>query len=149
MNVNPYPLSSDQNNVFFVFKSIGKSKNIVKVIVYTPIGGNRFNLGFGDLNNGEIEDFVISNNGDGSKVLSTVIYSMELFFVSHQDASILIIGSDIRRTKIYNWLICRYKKRIESKFYIFGLLEKAIVPFNENQNFTGFEIKLKPVNFNY
>lgn len=55
------------------FISVGK-KRIEKVVEFIAIGGNIFNLAFGDLlPDGSIDDQAVSNNGDIVKVLATVV----------------------------------------------------------------------------
>jgi hypothetical protein len=55
------------------FISVGK-KRIEKVVEFIALGGNIFNLAFGDLlPNGTIDYRANSNNGDIVKVLATVV----------------------------------------------------------------------------
>lgn len=92
---------------FFEFISIGENK-IVKSIEYTELIGFRiigahplynkqiFNLGFGNFISidRDIDDGVLSNNGDVFKVFNTVLITVPLFFQNHKDAAIMVMGSD-------------------------------------------------------
>ena len=59
----------------FDFISTGKNGNILKRIAFTKTeSDNVYNLVFGDVDNdGEINDYSVSNNGDRNKILATVV----------------------------------------------------------------------------
>ena len=76
MKLDKYELKSGEELEVFEFVSVGPKGRIIKIIQYSPTNyKDLYNLGFGDKNaeTNEIEDEVISNNGDGEKVLATVV----------------------------------------------------------------------------
>ncbi len=75
MKLDKYELKSGEQLEVFEFVSIGQKGKIPKIVQYTPTNyKDLYNLGFGDKNieTGEIDDSVISNNGDSEKVLATL-----------------------------------------------------------------------------
>lgn len=67
MNIPSYNYQTDEESLLFIFTSESNRKDITKVIEYVSLGDTRYNLGFGDLIDGQINDKEISNNGDGLK----------------------------------------------------------------------------------
>lgn len=143
MNLQAYEFQSDEESMLFIFVSQSDEKEITKIVAYTPIGKTRYNLGFGDLINLQVSDTEISNNGDGAKVLATVIKTMFKFFEKYPNYSIVIEGSTPRRTRIYNWLLDRYLDELLDKFVISGLKDEKLEIFQKHSSYTSFEIKLK------
>lgn len=67
---------------------MGPKGEITKIVQIREIGiKGVFNLGFGDkLPSNEIDDTVISNNGDSVKVLATVVATVYAFTERHPTA---------------------------------------------------------------
>ena len=92
-------VSEIRNDYRFYFTSIGK-KEIDKAIHYDYIEeiGNTplFNLGFGDYDfkTDSILDEEISCNGDHYKVFYTILNTVPRLFDAHNDATLLVQGSD-------------------------------------------------------
>lgn len=74
MNLDKYPVVSDNNHRTYEFLSEGPNGTIKKVVLYQEIDDNVFNLAFGDWDetNQKINDKARSNNNDRNKVLATV-----------------------------------------------------------------------------
>jgi hypothetical protein len=98
----------DEN--IYTFASIGKKGIILKVVIFSEIKDNVYNLGFGDYNfkNDSIDDKVKSKNGDMEKILSTVISVMSDFFIKKPDCTIYLKGSNSLRTRLYQLAIMKY-----------------------------------------
>ena len=62
--------SEDRTRFFFV--SEGKQGKIIKMVLFTHLRDNLWNLGFGDLHKGQIDDSIISNNHDIVKLIGTI-----------------------------------------------------------------------------
>jgi hypothetical protein len=62
-----------------------------------------YNLAFGDKDHstGEIDDKVISNNGDSEKVLATVVATVYAFTDKYPETWIYATGSTKARTRLY------------------------------------------------
>ncbi|GLU56938.1 DUF6934 family protein [Dyadobacter frigoris] len=76
MKLPKYPLASSDKMMTFQFVSDGNKGLIHKLVKYQPTNlKGLYNLAFGDkdLETGEIDDKVISNNGDSEKILATVV----------------------------------------------------------------------------
>ena len=89
MQIEKYPIKSENNFFLFEFISEGPKGLIQKVIQFEQtIEPNLFNLAFGDVNvqTNELDDLVISNNGDSEKVLATVVAALYAFFDKYPDS---------------------------------------------------------------
>lgn len=68
----------------FEFISNGPKGNILKRIAFRLVDGNSiYNLAFGDVVNGEIDDYSISDNKDMPKILATIAYAVEQFLTAY------------------------------------------------------------------
>jgi len=77
-----YQYSSDEDLHFFEFVSICRKGRIKKMVQYSQMSvEGYYNLAFGDFNEetGDMDDRVITNNGDSLKVLSTVASTVYAF----------------------------------------------------------------------
>lgn len=131
-----YILRFDDDYKKFVFISEGPKGSIVKGIQYseTAITGI-YNLGFGDINElNEIDDLVVTNNGDSQKVLATVARTLFYFTDHYSDVIIYATGSTLARTRLYRIGITNNLMLIEKDFHVLGLKGKDVVLFEKNGN---------------
>jgi hypothetical protein len=145
MKYEKYPIESDTEILLFEFTSIGPNGEVKKIVQYaeTEIKGY-FNLGFGDKNEyGEINDTIITNNGDSKKVLATVASTVYTFTNHHPDAWIYIQGSSVARTRLYRMGISNNLVELRQHFYIFGYLHKQWEEFSSGKNYFAFLIRRK------
>lgn len=102
MNHDKYQLEADRKLLIFEFTSIGPKGRVKKIVQYSETNLKEFfNLGFGDKDDktGEINDAVITNNGDSQKVLATVASTVYAFTDKYPNAWIYIQGSTEVRTR--------------------------------------------------
>jgi len=146
MNLDKYEIKSGQKLEVFEFVSIGVNGRITKFIQYTSTNyKDLYNLGFGDKNDetGEMDDKVISNNGDSEKVLATVVATLYAFIDEHPKAMVYATGSSKSRTRLYRMGISKYLKQIKEDFEVFGELESNWESFKKGKEYKGFLVKLK------
>jgi len=146
MKLDKYELKSGELLEVFEFVSVGTKGKIPKIVQYTPTNyKDLYNLGFGDKNieTGEIDDTVISNNGDSEKVLATVITTLYAFIDKHQNAMVYATGSTKSRTRLYRMGITKYLNEIKEDFDIFGELEYGWEEFRKDVDYEAFLVKLK------
>lgn len=91
-----------------------------------------------DERTGEISDTVISNNGDGSKVLNTVGAIIYDFTSVYPDATIYIQGSTPSRTRWYQMNINTFHQEIGISFKIHGYRNNQWELFQKGVNYTAF-----------
>jgi hypothetical protein len=72
MITESYDYLTSKNKEQYFFESIGEQGSIIKVVLITHIEDDLWNLGFGDLNQGKIDDSVVSNNQDIVKIMGTI-----------------------------------------------------------------------------
>jgi len=81
MQLDRYSVKISNSFATFDFISEGHLGRIEKSIKYDQMQDGIYNLGFGDkhLITGEIDDIIVTNNGDMTKILATVAYSIYIF----------------------------------------------------------------------
>jgi hypothetical protein len=146
MYLDKYELKSGEQLEVFEFVSVGTKGKIPKLVQYTPTNyKDLYNLGFGDKNieTGEIDDIIISNNGDSEKVLATVIATLYAFIDKHQEAMVYVTGSTKSRTRLYRMGITKYLEEIRQDFEIYGEIESGWEEFQKDLEYKAFLVKLK------
>lgn len=146
MNLPKYQLKAESELIIFEFASDGPKGKIPKLIKFTETHiEDVFNLGFGDKHpeTGEIDDLVISNNGDSEKVLATVVSAIYAFTDKYKHAWVYATGSTSARTRLYRMGISKFNTEAEKDFEIYGLLNNEWVEFKKGIEFDGFLIKRK------
>ncbi|CAM3963692.1 hypothetical protein B0A58_16045 [Flavobacterium branchiophilum NBRC 15030 = ATCC 35035] len=146
MKLPKYPLSSSETLMSFDFISEGHKGLIHKLVKYQPTNiDNVYNLAFGDkdLQTGEIDDEVVSNNGDSEKVLATVVSTVYAFTDKYPNFSVYASGSTKARTRLYRIGITRYINEIKCDFEILGELEDDWDEFQVGVEYEGFLVRRK------
>ena len=141
-----YELKSGEKLEVFEFVSVGPKGRIVKLVQFTPTNyKDLYNLGFGDKNieTGEINDTVISNNGDSRKVLATVVATLYAFMERHKDAMIYATGSTKSRTRPYRMGIAKYIDEVIDDFEIYGEILDGWELFKKDKEYEAFLVKQK------
>ena len=93
MNYPRYEYSTEDELSIFEFESVGSKGKVKKVVQYTEMTiKGYFNLGFGDLDikTREVNDEIVTNNGDGQKVLATVVSTVYAFTGKYPNAYVYL-----------------------------------------------------------
>lgn len=146
MNLDRYKFEINKSSTEFTFISEGHLGRIEKAIQYEEIQKGFYNLGFGDVNpiTREIDDTIVTNNGDMTKILATVAYSLYVFTSKNPNVWIYVTGSSQSRIRLYRMAINKYIQEIEKDFVIYILLEDGEwYPFKPNTNNSAFLIQRK------
>lgn len=123
MNLDCYPCFANESHSVYEFMSCGTKGTVKKLVEYAWTGfGNIYNLAFGDFDEAinDINDLVVTNNGDRLKVLSTVAWTVREFMFWHPDALVFATGSTESRTRLYRIGIVSNLSEIQKEFVIFG-----------------------------
>jgi hypothetical protein len=118
-----YELKSDESLTVFEFVSVGRKGEIPKIVQYSETNLKDFyNLGFGDidLQTGEVDDTVISDNGDSQKVLATVAATVYAFTDKRPEVWIYATGSTKSRTRLYRIGLTNNLSEILEDFELYG-----------------------------
>ena len=146
MKLPKYPLASSDRLFTFEFISEGPKGLIHKLVRYQPTNlKDVYNLAFGDkdLKSGEINDTIISNNGDSEKVLASVVSSIYAFTDKYPDSWIYATGSTKARTRLYRIGISKFLSEVTDDFDVFGEKNDDWESFNKNIEYEGFLVKRK------
>jgi hypothetical protein len=144
MKLPKYPLSSSDKLLTFEFISEGQKGLIHKLVRYQPTNvKNVYNLAFGDKNHltGDIDDTVISNNGDSEKVLATVVATIYAFTDKYPTAWIYATGSSKARTRLYRMGITKFLAEVTADFEVLAERNDDWESFKQNIDYEGFLIR--------
>ncbi len=110
MKLPRYELKAERSLMVFEFTSEGPKGQIQKLIKFSETALKDFyNLAFGDKSlDGDIDDTVVSNNGDSDQVLATVVAAVYTFTDSQLDAWVYATGSTRSRTRLYRMGVAKY-----------------------------------------
>jgi hypothetical protein len=139
-----YPYVQVQGELVYVFRSEGINGVIKKIVIFTPIKKNKWNLGFGDWQNNDVDDKVMTNNHDVVKVIGTVAKITYDFFKKYPNAVIIVKPVDEKRKKLYNIVFQRHYRTITNDFKILarnkGFSKEVYSP---KKIYDNFELSLK------
>jgi hypothetical protein len=146
MKLDRYELKAGQSLTTFEFLSEGPKGKIRKVMQFQQMNlPNLYNLAFGDLNppTGELDDKVITDNGDSGKVLATVVAALYAFSAKYPDAWVYATGSTAARTRLYRMGINKYFDIVESDFDIMGEHQSEWEWYVKGKDYQAFAVHLK------
>lgn len=150
MKLDRYELKSDELLTTFEFLSEGSKGKIKKIIQFSLVNQNNlYNLAFGDRNpqTGEIDDRIITDNGDSEKVLATVVAAVYAFCDRFPDAWIYATGSTAARTRLYRMGINKYYDIVYADFEIFGQTYSEWERYVKGKDYQAFVIQRKTHKF--
>lgn len=146
MNLPRYELKAEKTLMVFEFISEGTKGQIPKIIKFDETTlQDVYNLAFGDSDTetGEIDDTVVSNNGDSEQVLATVVAAVYAFTEKYKNVWVYATGSTSARTRLYQIGISKYLNEILPDFNVFGLFDGEWHKYEPNMNYTAFLVKRK------
>lgn len=100
-----------------------------------------YNLAFGDFNGntGDIDDKVITNNGDSLKILATVASIVYAFTGKYHEAKFFATGSSEFRTRLYRMCVTNNLEALKHDFLIHVLRKDEIFKaFVVGEDYLGF-----------
>ncbi len=150
MKFEKYPVIIGETSMAFEFVSEGSRGNISKLVIYSQTHLHDFyNLGFGDKDEstGQIDDKVITNNGDSEKVLTTVGSTLYIFMEKFPNAMVFAAGSTKARTRLYRIGLSNNLEEIQKDFDVYGLIENDWQLFEKETEYTAFLVTKKKSNF--
>ena len=147
MNYSRYEYSAENELNIFEFDSVGTKGKITKIVQYTEMSvKGYYNLGFGDLDfeTREINDEIVTNNGDGQKVLATVVSTIYAFTGKNPEAYVYATGSSEARTRWYRMGITNNLEELKRDFYVYGLRnDEEFESFIVGEDYLGFLVTRK------
>ena len=92
MNYETYELLITEQDKRFSFQSIGKNGTVEKVISFSPLNEDHYNLSLLDYNcaSGAGDDESRTDNGDLPKIMATVRRAILLFLDKHPDKGVYL-----------------------------------------------------------
>ena len=128
----------------YFFESVGAERNIWKIVQFSHVEKNIWNLGFGDLKaDGSVDGSVITNNQDTLKVIRTVAKIAIDFLAQYPDYSLEIEPVDEKRKRLYNNIFQKYAKDMDMYFDVLGTFEGKREVYMPSKFYDIFRITLK------
>jgi len=144
MKLPRYEIEAEDSLEVFQFVSEGPKGSIQKLIKFSETALNGFyNLAFGDKNllTGDIDDKVVSNNGDSEKILATIVSAVYAFTDKEKEAWVYATGSSQTRTRLYRMGITKYLDEVRQDFDVYGLLNGEWEYFEKDIDYTAFVVR--------
>lgn len=127
----------------YYFQSEGPQGKIIKKVIFSPMDEDLWNLAFGDLHNGDIDDSIISNNNDIVKILATIVKIAYEFSAEFPTRSIHIKPVDKKRKQLYNNVFRRNFEIISQTFHIIGTSNDIDEGYSSEKFYDIFKLKRK------
>ena len=145
MHLCTYPFESTNEHRDYVFISEGPKGAIKKVIYFTEMGCNLYNLGFGDWDEAarSMDDKVRSNNNDRDKVLTTVARVVMSFLEYYPQVTVFAKGSSPARTRLYQMGIFANWQEISILLTVKGFIDGIWLPFEKCRNYDSFMVHIR------
>jgi len=135
-----YLTEGNEENTRFQFQSVGRRGVFEKVVFFTPLTFDTFNLSLVDYDTetGNYNDISVTDNGDMKEILVTVISTIHKFMESNPSKRIFFKGSTPARTRLYQIAISKIYSPEQSDLCISGLRDGQWFSFEPNINFESF-----------
>ena len=146
MKADRYEYKTEAELLLYEFVSEGRKGPIKKIVEYSRTNvPDVYNLAFGDHDEStrETGDSIISGNGDGQKVLTTVASTAYAFTNQYPDAWIYATGSSPARTRLYRIGISTNLIEIMADFEVYGLTEDHWEKFVPGTFYKAFLVRRK------
>lgn len=141
-----YPVApADSPFEVYRFFSVSEIRIVQKVVIFSPINQQPLvvNLALMDvLHDGSLSDLTVTNNRDIGVVLATVSNIIADFLVKYPTFTVMFMGSDKRRTSLYNAILIRRLNELTQHYIIVGELDGVPELFRPNQDYDRFYVKL-------
>ncbi|MEK7253815.1 MAG: hypothetical protein AAB316_03665 [Bacteroidota bacterium] len=140
-----YPLQPNADKREYYFESEGPNGVFQKVVLFEelPLQPGYFNLALCVVSHGIFLDDVVTDNADFSKTMQTVAKATYDFLEELPEAIIRVEANENRRLRIYNGIVKRRWKEIESLFEVKGKRQQKFEAYNPDHFYDGFELRLK------
>ena len=142
---NTYPLITDDAFETFEFISEGPSRSVTKRIEFSAFPENPVvvNLAFGDWEIGkDLDDSIVTNNGDTDKILSTVAKAGLVFLQHHPDKIIFATGSTHSRNRLYRMAITKHLHSFPKEIVVMGYTGDDWEIFTKGKEYIAYQIQL-------
>ena len=135
-----YDFKLSPDKLYYLFRSQGPKGEIIKVVLFQRIRQKRFNLAFGDMKDGQMDDNIVSDNHDFVKVIATVAACVYDFVKNNPGIALEIVPVDERRKMLYNAVFKRHHVFIQQQFSILGGIDDIPEPYSAEKIYDLFEL---------
>ena len=145
MHLPKYSALVNASHETYEFLSSGPKGTIKKVVKYTEVQPDVFNLGFGDWDEAEqvVKDNTRTNNADRDIVLATVASTVIDFMQYHPDVILFAEGETPAKTRLYQMRIDSNWHEINQLFEVEGFADGNWEPFERGKNYKAFILRAK------
>ncbi len=119
-----YETFSSDDFTHHLFLSEGPNGKIYKMVIFTLMENGFYNLGFGDVLDGKINDKAFSNNQDLVKVMNTIGELVYEFTRRFPSRVVYVEPVDAKRSFLYHAIFKRKLEQITPVFSVEGSMDK-------------------------
>ncbi|MEO6718893.1 MAG: hypothetical protein ABIN67_00965 [Ferruginibacter sp.] len=152
MKYTRYEYQTEDELHYFGFTSIGPKGSIKKIVEYTKVSvDDIYNLAFGDYDEqaDRLNDKIVTNNGDSTKILATVVSTVYAFTGRYPNTWVFATGSTEVRTRLYRMGISNNLEELKEDFYVYGMkMDESFEEFIVGEDYLGFLVTRKNKNIN-
>jgi hypothetical protein len=147
MKYSRYEYQTEDELHYFEFTSIGPKGSIKKIVEYTKVSvDDIYNLAFGDYDEqtDRLNDKIVTNNGDSTKILATVVSTVYAFTGRYPNTWVFATGSTEVRTRLYRMGISNNLEELKEDFYVYGMkMDESFEEFIIGEDYLGFLVTRK------
>lgn len=136
-----YQFDKTNDGMQYAFVSKGPKGVVVKFVMYTWIHDNVYNLGFGDFEEGQVDDAVVSNNEDLVKIMNTIASTLYAFTEQYPGSRVYIEPVDSKRSNLYHHIFRRRFEEIQPLFMVKGLTTNGWKDYLPGNRYLAFELE--------
>ena len=142
-----------RDSLEFIFESVGPKGIITMIVQFKPTDDPEiYNLAFGNvLSDGKMDDHTRNGNKDRNKIMATVADMVYEFTAKYPDKYVFFKGSTPGRTRLYRMALSLNFSLLSIDLEIYGVVPEedsyGMEPFRKNEEYYGFVVKRKRVNF--
>ncbi len=143
MQEESYPFTCSRQEFRYKFVSIGKRKQITKIVLFTETHWDKiYNLALFDcLEDGSVSAYVNSGNGDERLVFATIIKIIDHFLTLKSDCLIIFKGNDDRRHRLFRIFITTVLSDLSKTYQVYGIVRDRTLRFKPNKLYDSYMIR--------
>jgi hypothetical protein len=152
MHLPHYEIKSDETGFTFYIFSEGPKGKIRKIVQFSQLSTSLvYNLSLCDYNSvtEDVDDSIVTDNGDTEKVLATVAEIIYTFFDAFPELWVYATGNTPARTRLYRMGINKYYNTAKKDFDILGEISEGWETYRKEEDYKGFLVRRKRLNLIY
>ena len=143
-----YQTYHHENHVQYAFVSVGQNGHINKMISFSKVKPNVYNLSLEDMDDdtGVFSQYSVTDNGDTIKILLTVAEAIVHFTSDYPYAQVFIQGNNAARNRLYRIYIAKFLENIHQWYEVYALQDDVWEEFRKEGKYRAYLVFRKKSN---